>query len=181
MIIGMPSDGLWGDGTGYVAHHGIDFENWILEDVVDVIRECFPQAAATSPLFIGGLSMGGFGALWLAAKHPERFAGVSAHSSVTDLTQLEGIVSEGSSLTKAGGTDQWSVFAWMLKHKKRLPAIRFDCGLDDHLLGQNRELRQKLEKQGIPHRYEEFPGGHEWAYWREHIKDSLLFFEAQLD
>jgi enterochelin esterase-like enzyme len=26
------------------------------------------------------------------------------------------------------------------------------------------------------HDYEEYEGGHEWAYWQEHVIDSMLFF-----
>src|SRR5438094_425387 len=37
MVIAMPSDGLWGDGSGYFAHDGADFEKWIAEDVVDCV------------------------------------------------------------------------------------------------------------------------------------------------
>ena len=34
MRLAMPSDGLWGDGSGYVAHAtGQDFERWIVEEV----------------------------------------------------------------------------------------------------------------------------------------------------
>ena len=29
MILAIPSDGLWGDGSAYVPHHGFDFEKWI--------------------------------------------------------------------------------------------------------------------------------------------------------
>jgi enterochelin esterase-like enzyme len=28
--------------------------------------------------------------------------------------------------------------------------------------------------------YEEFPGGHEWPYWTEHLEDTLRFFEGCL-
>ncbi|QCX41107.1 hypothetical protein FF125_18335 [Aureibaculum algae] len=40
----------------------------------------------------------------------------------------------------------------------------------------NRELHQKLTNANIPHEYHEFDGEHEWKYWQEHIKDTLLFF-----
>ena len=30
------------------------------------------------------------------------------------------------------------------------------------------------------HRYEEFPGGHDWAYWQSHVADSLRFFAEAL-
>jgi hypothetical protein len=36
MIIAMPSDGLWGDGSAYLPHTGFDFEQWIVDDVITV-------------------------------------------------------------------------------------------------------------------------------------------------
>src|SRR6266446_4773753 len=32
MVICMPSDGLWGDGSGYVSHRAKNFERWIVEE-----------------------------------------------------------------------------------------------------------------------------------------------------
>ena len=64
----------------------------------------------------------------------------------------------------------------MLKSKSILPPFRFDCGSDDPLLEANQVLHEALVQHGIEHRYEEFPGGHEWTYWEKHIVDSLLFF-----
>lgn len=68
------------------------------------------------------------------------------------------------------------VFELLLKNKEQLPAIRFDCGKNDLLIEYNRKLHQQLKKAKINHSYQEFEGTHEWPYWREHIKDSLLFF-----
>ena len=89
MIIAMPSDGLWGDGSGYVPHGGADYEKWIVEDVVAVLKETITGAGENSRQFIGGLSMGGFGAMKLGAKYGNRFAGISAHSSITNLEQMK--------------------------------------------------------------------------------------------
>ena len=33
LILAMPSDGLWGDGSGYLPHSGQDFERWIVAEV----------------------------------------------------------------------------------------------------------------------------------------------------
>lgn len=61
MVLAMPSDGLWGDGSAYNAHDGYDFEKWIVEDVPVAVLENVPQVTSCSPQFISGLSMGGLG------------------------------------------------------------------------------------------------------------------------
>ena len=65
-VLLMPSDGLWGDGSGYVMHADHDVERWIVDEMPALARELVPDCGARSPLLVAGLSMGGFGALRLA-------------------------------------------------------------------------------------------------------------------
>jgi putative tributyrin esterase len=75
LVIAMPSDGLFGEGSGYVAHRNADYEKWIVEDVIGCVREVFPFISSKSKLFIAGFSMGGFGALRLGAKYASSSTG----------------------------------------------------------------------------------------------------------
>ncbi|MCB0633114.1 MAG: esterase family protein, partial [Lewinella sp.] len=93
-IVAMPSDGLWGDGSAYFAHHGKHFDRWIVEDVPQVIRETIPSAKESISLCIGGLSMGGYGALSLGARFPGKFVAISGHSSITRLEQMADFAEE---------------------------------------------------------------------------------------
>jgi enterochelin esterase-like enzyme len=180
MVIAMPSDGLWGDGTGYLPHRAADYESWIVEDVVGCVAELLPCLGAQSKLFIAGLSMGGYGALRLGAKHARRFTGVSGHSSITHHRQLSRFVEEPLASYRATPEEEESgVLYWMKMQRGSLPAVRFDCGLGDDLIEENRRLHEGLTAEGIPHQYFEFEGGHTWEYWRAHLRDTLLFFEAR--
>lgn len=180
MIIAMPSDGLWGDGSAYLPHNNMDFERWIALDVVDAIIENITDVSEESPFFIGGLSMGGFGALRIGAKYSSSFSGISGHSSITELQQMELFVEESLNEYEQKGSPDEDVFKTILLHKNDLPPIRFDCGDLDPLVKENRKLHQQLLESDIDHLYEEFSGGHEWAYWEKHIVDTLLFFANQV-
>lgn len=175
MILAMPSDGLYGDGSGYVPHQNADYEKWIVEEVVQVLKEQIPQATDASPLFIAGLSMGGYGALRLGAKYPQVFRAFSGLSSITHFEQIEQFVSDFEQLKK-DAVEQDGVLDWMLKNRAALPPFRFDCGREDVLIEPNRQLHAELKQKGIPHLYEEFAGGHSWEYWEEHLRETLLFF-----
>ncbi|MEO6150884.1 MAG: alpha/beta hydrolase-fold protein [Mucilaginibacter sp.] len=180
MLIAMPSDGLWGDGSGYLPHNGYDFEKWITEVVPEALTEMIPGATAQSPLFIAGLSMGGFGALHLGAKYGNLFKAIAGHSSITSLPQMKLFVEEDlANYAQADKTDE-DVLATILKYRDNLPPIRFDCGETDLLIDYNRQLHHDLLQHGISHIYQEHPGQHEWAYWAKHIRTSLLFFAEQL-
>ncbi|QMW05813.1 alpha/beta hydrolase [Spirosoma foliorum] len=181
MMLAMPSDGLWGDGSGYLPHNSSDFERWIVDDVPQAAAAALPPDQAAifpSQLFIAGLSMGGFGALRLAAKYPERFKAVCGMSSITHVDQLPLFVEEPlSSYRQANSVDE-SVLDLMVQNRAKLPPIRFDCGTNDLLIEHNRILHRGLSEQGIAHQYVEYPGGHEWPYWEEHLADALLFFAS---
>lgn len=175
MILVMPSDGLYGDGSGYVPHQTTDYEKWIVEDVIQVVKEQFPQATDESPVFIAGLSMGGYGALRLGAKYPAVFRAFSGLSSITHFEQIGKFVADFEQLKK-DALEQDGVLDWMLKNRDSLPPFRFDCGIEDDLIQYNRQLHADLDKHAIPHLYQEFAGAHSWEYWTEHLRETLLFF-----
>ena len=176
MVIAMPSDGLWGDGSGYLPHNHKDFEKWIVKDVPNAVIQNIPEVTQDSELFISGLSMGGFGALRLGIKYADRFKAISAHSSITDLHQMNLFVEEPVKNYLQEDEKENSVWGLVEKQSGKLPRIRFDCGKADELIEANRKLHRQLTKALISHEYEEFEGGHDWQYWQEHIKKSLFFF-----
>ncbi|UZO82612.1 alpha/beta hydrolase-fold protein [Aquimarina sp. ERC-38] len=181
MIIAMPSDGLWGDGSGYVPHTQADFEQWITVDVVQAVIELIPEASVQSKLCIAGLSMGGFGALRLGIKNHEMFKAVSGLSSITVLEEMKLFVEEPLTSYDQSDKENESVYQTILKHKEHLPPFRFDCGSEDLLIEGNRKLHLQLKEIDIAHIYEEHPGKHEWIYWETHIKDTILFFNKILN
>lgn len=178
MVIAMPSDGLWGDGSAYLPHKQADFEKWIIEDVPNAVIENIPSVGKTSDLFISGLSMGGFGALRLGIKYAGKFKAISAHSSITDIAQMPLFVEESATHYEQEDNRENSVLGVLKKYGDPLPKIRFDCGTEDKLISYNRELHNALKKDAVEHVYEEYSGAHDWPYWQEHIKDTLLFFES---
>lgn len=171
----MPSDGLWGDGSGYLPHADADYERWIVDEVPAFAAEALPGCSAKSLVCIAGLSMGGYGALRLAGKHPARFAAAAAHSTMTDVAQFDTLLEE----PREGWSDALedsSVLVALLGAKAALPPLRFDCGRDDPFIEANRALHTALDDAGIAHRYDEFDGRHEWPYWTAHLARSLRFF-----
>lgn len=102
-------------------------------------------------------------------------------------------VGDGVTALKAGDhvLSNWAVFCGdclqclavapaLIAAADRLPPLRFDVGLDDDLLGANRELHAQLTAAGVAHVYEEHPGPHDWDYWTVRIADTLRSFAAAL-
>jgi enterochelin esterase-like enzyme len=179
MVLAMPSDGLWGDGSGYLPHAAQDFEHWIIDEVQAAVLQVVPCCSPRSPRFIAGYSMGGWGALRLAGKHPGLFRAVSAHSTMTLASQFDALVSQ----PRTGWSDapaDMSAWSALRQSSGSLPPLRLDCGVDDPFIEANRELHAQLTRAGIPHFYQEYPGGHDWSYWALHVEDTLRHFAAIL-
>ena len=121
--------------------------------------------------------MGGYGALLLGARFAEKFSAISAHSAITKLEQMEQFVEEPIA---AYTTDLPNVIDAMKINQYQLPPIRFDGGRKDTLLEPNRLLHQQLLDLNIEHSYQEFKGGHEWAYWQVHVEKTLRFFDKAI-
>lgn len=179
MVLVMPSDGLHGDGSGYLKHQQEDYEKWIVEDVIAVVREQITRVNEKSNFFITGLSMGGYGALRLGAKYPEIFRSFSGLSSITEFAQMALFLEPGEfeKLSELVLTHE-NVLECILANKERLPHFYFDCGREDLLIGFNRKLHYSLKESNIPHTYVEHDGAHQWTYWQTHIEESLLFFNG---
>jgi S-formylglutathione hydrolase FrmB len=174
--LAMPSDGLRGDGTGYLRHgDGIDYERWIAAEVPVAARAALPSLDQAMPRFIAGLSMGGFGALRIGARYHARFRGIAGHSSITHVSQMRQFVEEDVATFGADDADA-SVLDAIVAAGPALPPLRFDCGVDDQLIDDNRALHAALLERGVAHAYQEFGGGHAWSYWEAHLADTLRFF-----
>ncbi len=182
MVIAMPSDGLSRSGSAYLPWRAAedpvaeDAERWIVEEVPAIARLAAPALAPDAKIAIAGLSMGGYGALRLGAKYADRFSAISAHSSITQIEEMENFVDDPlSDYLSCAPPAELSPLHWLETHSDRLPPLRFDCGADDPLLGGNRRLHQALTQRRVPHDYTEFPGGHDWSYWQRHLPDTLRF------
>lgn len=175
MVLAMPSDGLIGTGSGYVPQGDRNPEEWIVEEVPRVLRRMSDWVNSDSPVFIAGLSVGGYGALRLGAKYPDRFRGISSMSSPTQIRVLT-TFSSHFKVPLADDDAEYSLVAWIRQNKHMLPPIRIDCGADDKLLKLNQSLHAQLDELGVTHVFEELDGGHDWDYWKSHVGRTFRFF-----
>ena len=184
MLIAMPNDGLERDGSGYLTwaatpgRAAVDMERFLLEEVPAIARLASPALTPDAKIAIAGLSMGGYGALRLGAKYPERFCTISAHSAIIGIDDMASFVEEPlEEYLACAPREELDALFWMRRNRAQLPPLRFDCGASDPLLQSNRQLHEALTLEGIPHQYEEFSGGHEWPYWQQHFEETLRFVD----
>lgn len=153
------------------------FETFLLEDLYAHVTRTF--RVQPGPWAIGGLSMGGFGAMRLGFTHPERFRSVWSHSGWFGAAPDCPALANGPYPGAESDLDL-VLLADRLQQAESRPAIGFDCGLSDPFLAVNRRLAGALTERGIAHQYSEHPGGHDWNYWDEQVKAQLAFHTAAL-
>lgn len=180
MVLAMPSDGMRGEGTGYLRHPGFDAESWIVDDVVDAVTEMIGEVTPSSPLCFGGNSMGGFGAARLGLRD-DRVRAIAMHSAITHLDQLaEFTVDDIGAAADLDPAERDLLFHFD-EHADRLPPIHIDCGRADPLAAANRELHEQLRDRGVDHEYAEFDGEHNWDAWSGRIEHGLRFFDSRVE
>lgn len=141
-----------------------------MEDLLPACERFFP--VHPGPWAIGGLSMGGFGAIRLGLKHPDRFASIYAHSSYLPSRAQLAERHEDMTEEQRADFDVYALAADAVSCPDR-PRLSFDCGTEDFLLDQNRAFHAHLESVVYPNEYAEYPGAHTWEYWDDHVRDAL--------
>jgi S-formylglutathione hydrolase FrmB len=183
LLIVMP-DGYRGFYTN--NHAGPAYAKHVGEEVVAFVERTFPVRRSRGARCIGGLSMGGYGALRVGLGYPQTFASITAHSGALMHGSRAPAGGEGEELWRVfgpapAGTDHDLLYlARLAQRARRLPKIRLDCGSDDFLLADNREFHQRMRRAGIAHEYVEFAGAHNWDYWDQRIQEALAFHARQL-
>jgi S-formylglutathione hydrolase FrmB len=183
LVVVMPDGGR---GWYTNAAQGFAYEDDLIKDVIGTVDRTFPVKAERSGRAIGGLSMGGYGAVKLGLKHPEMFASANSHSGAVGFLRKESGNHAASpeferifGKSPSDGPEDPFAIVQKIDHG-RIPALRIDCGTDDFLLDQNRAFHRQLESLHVPHEYQEFPGGHEWSYWDRHVQEAIAFHARNL-
>jgi len=173
-------------GRGFYcdAVQGFAYETALITDLIGYIDRMFHTRAERSGRCIGGLSMGGYGAIKLALRFPDLFCSAVSHSGAMNFAhvypdpnhaEFGRVIGENP----VGGLNDLYALAESIDRTK-LPALRIDCGEEDFLLDMNREFHTHLEKIGVPHEYQEFLGAHDWGYWDMHVQEAIAFHARHL-
>ncbi|MDQ3740061.1 MAG: alpha/beta hydrolase-fold protein [Actinomycetota bacterium] len=140
-----------------------------------VVREAIPEAirrydADPGRVAIGGISMGGFGALHLAAAFPDRFCAVGAHSPAIF---ADAASSAEGAFDDAEDFDRHDLLA---RAEQIPPGTWIDVGDDDPFAAATRTLVKRMRAP----RFHPWPGGHDGDYWNAHTDDYVRFYVREL-
>ncbi len=176
-----------GENSFYLDHAAsyAFFGDFVGRELVEQTRKMFPLSRRREDTFIGGLSMGGYGALRTGLKYRETFSAIVALSSALVLEDNRrkgyepGIMVDRAyaencfgDLNRAMESDENPL--WLARQAveqgERLPALYIACGEQDGLLPNSRAFVEELRQLGVDVTFETAPGGHEWDFWDSQIR-----------
>lgn len=164
-----------------------DFGEYIGRELVSVTREMFPLSNKREDTFLGGLSMGGFGACRNALKYSETFGKAAVLSGALHFYEypVNWVETEGNTLgeaknfgdiEKTRNSDRNPRYLMeIIKNdpNRQFPEFYIACGLQDVLLEANRSVAKALSEAGAKVTYEEGEGIHDWYFWDTYIQHVL--------
>lgn len=162
---------------------------YVGEELVEVTRRLFPLSRERKDTAIGGLSMGGYGAVRNGLHYADTFGHIIGLSSAL-------ITEEVAAMTPEGGGNFMAPYGYFRhtfgepaalpgsdKDPKRLAAQRLAegkaprmwlaCGTEDFLFERNEDYHTALSQLGYAHEWWTRPGEHNFAFWNQALPVAL--------
>ena len=192
MIIAIPDAGV----SWYIndARGKVRYEDFFVNEFIPYVDSVYRTKTNKQYRAVAGLSMGGYGSLIYAMKHPNLFSACAPLSAaiwnddhiveMTDQAWRNYKFNElfGTELSgKNRLTETWnknSIFKLAnTVAVDQLSQVRFyiDCGDDDSLVKGNMELHAILMDRKVKHEFRIRDGAHNWPYWRSALPEVLKF------
>lgn len=156
--------------------YGDNYYDYIAKELPEAIEAMFNVSEKSEDRYIGGLSMGGYGALKTALREDGRYSAAISLSPAADIVQCI----EDS---------DWFEWSYIFGDERKVaaeddvlklaesctvrPRIYLAIGTSDFLYDNCAAVRKKLDKLGYDLHYEEGEGDHNWEFWDLHIEKAL--------
>jgi S-formylglutathione hydrolase FrmB len=199
LIVVMPDSGPSGGYTNWLnggAAGPPEWETYHIDQLIPWIDAHLRTIPARAERAIAGLSMGGFGAMSYAARHPDLFAAAASFSGAVDTNNPLDIAVTPAAVWGPRATEQivWRAHnPWDLAENLRGVnlTIRTGNGMPGGPYGPSSGMdiveyavhqmsvsfHRRLTQLGIPSIWDDYgPGGHLWPYWERDLRQTLPTF-----
>jgi S-formylglutathione hydrolase FrmB len=194
LIVVMPDSGRSGGYADWFnggAGGPPEWERYHVDQLIPFVDARYRTVARRSGRAVAGLSMGGFGAMTYAARHPDTFVAAAAFSGAVDTNNPLDIAITGDEPFGPRATQEirWRARnPWDLAENLRGLRLVVRTG-DGATVGDvvetvvhqmNVGFHERLDALGIPHTWDDYgPGTHTWPYWQRDLRATLpQFMEA---
>ena len=166
--------------------HGPRFFTYLTEELPRTLHGMFKIPDDPAHTYVGGLSMGGYGALKLGLRKSEMFSYVAALSASPDAAKRR-YTANGDTKTywedvfgpldqiEGSFNDLFAAARELDASEKEKPRIYMWCGTEDALFPDNEKMRDCLKENHFDLTWEQSAGCHAWKYWDEKIQTVLAW------
>jgi S-formylglutathione hydrolase FrmB len=203
LVVVMPDGGAAGFYSDWFNNGAFGpprWERYHVGELIPWVERSFHVTAAREGRALAGLSMGGFGAMSYAARHPDMFVAAASFSGALDTNDLSGqaveaiALQEGAPPGSVWGPRATQEVRWRahnpvdlaenlrpLKLTVRtgngMPGGPYGGGPDPLEIGVHRmstSFHRRLQSLDIAHVWDDYgPGAHTWPYWQRALGQTL--------
>jgi enterochelin esterase-like enzyme len=172
-------------GSTWFVDRKEKMETAVIQDLIPDVQRTFRAIDARNGRLIGGLSMGGYGALRFVLKYPEMFAAAALLSPAI----YDPEVPQGSGARRAGvfGASEFDPQVWkelnypvlwdaFLAKKIAVPMYINSGDDDDYFIeAEATRLYSLLRRNAQPAELRIVDGAHRWTVWESTIGDAMRY------
>lgn len=168
------------------------YGEFIGQELVEYTRHLLPLSTKREDTFIGGLSMGGYGAMRNGLKYRDHFSKILSFSAAYIIMEMADAgepngngLTPASYLTRIFGDfkklrqsdlDPRFLVEQIQKEGKKVPDVFMTIGAQDALLlDSNHMYRDFLKEKGVDVTYMEDEGMHTWDFWNKHLEEAIIW------
>ncbi|MCX6180835.1 MAG: alpha/beta hydrolase family protein [Bacteroidetes bacterium] len=157
------------------------YESYIIKELIPFISKNYKVLKSGSSRGIAGLSMGGFGSLYLSLKNLGVFGYVGSTSGGVDILPFPRSWGLSALLGESSDVKTWKNHSpYYMLDQVDVKQLKFklvlDCGSEDFFFKVNNDFDAKLTELGVQHEYFVSKGAHDWIYWNKSIPVHLNKF-----
>ena len=170
---------------------GAMFSRYAGEELMQVTRSVLPLSTRREDTFIGGISMGGYGALINGLRFSENFSKIVMLSPALgfklqdDNPRPDSPSPKGELLATLGTWEEYRGsyrdYEYAAAHTEGMPDMFLACGQSDGLMTPARAFANQMEAQGTPLTWYEAPGGHDHTFWKQALTPAFRFLTGKED
>lgn len=169
------------------------FSRYVGEELVEVTRSVLPLSRKREDTFIGGISMGGYGALINGLRFRDSFSKIAMLSPALGFKREDDEPTPGSPVPKGeliAALGTWKEYRHSYRdyayaaeraamEMEKMPDMFLACGRADGLIHPAKEFAAQMEKLGKPLVWHEAEGGHDHTFWKKALSPMFRFLSGK--
>ncbi len=168
---------------------GREYGRYVGEEILLNARETLGLSREKADTFIGGTSMGGFGAVHTGFLYPENYSGIFVMSGALI---MDFVAAKEASIAHSianqeyydlmfgpaeellgSANDPRNLIRDRIQKGEELPRLYVTCGTSDFMIEQSRQFHAFLEEVKMPHTYVEGEGAHDFTFWNHQLEPAI--------